>query len=234
MIDLTPEQFDDLQNSLVEIAVKLQHFKAFRPDGTVDVEKFHEFYQSNVDVYVKTSEDPVACKKGCFYCCSLHVDTFPGEMKYILDRYKEEYGEANYKKVVFKAELRHRDTKELSAEQQRAHKKLCPFLKGTLCSIYEYRPMSCRSMVVANTPDLCKQSYDQGTDEVMPFLGKPKLLQAFMSMALLMQLEQLNLEQAIQKTLSDQDSSWKSMQEAIVEYSKSKTDGEKKEANQQV
>lgn len=219
MINITENQIAKLSDELYNIMIKMKSAGVFNAAKEVSIKRFHEFYQVNVDMYTRNSVDPIACSKGCFYCCNLHVDTFPGEMTYILDRYRKQYRETAYKEVVKKGKIRHEATKDLSVDDQRNFKQPCPFLRGTLCSIYEYRPMSCRSMVVADTPDLCIKSYVEDTEESVPFLAGPKLLQAFMSMALIVIYEDISFKDAILKCTKDQDKSWKSMQEAIVEYS---------------
>jgi len=71
-----------------------------------------------------------ACARGCGHCCHVSVPITDYEARYIGDN-------LHISPVELKHSIRH-DLKEFSS------KTPCPFLKNSECSIYEYRPLTCR------------------------------------------------------------------------------------------
>jgi uncharacterized protein len=71
-----------------------------------------------------------ACKKGCSHCCHVSVPIADFEARYIGEN-------INTAPVSLQHSIRH-DLSEFS------DKTPCPFLKDNACSIYEFRPMTCR------------------------------------------------------------------------------------------
>jgi Fe-S-cluster containining protein len=71
-----------------------------------------------------------ACKKGCSHCCYVSVPITDFEARYLGEK-------INTAPVSIKHSIR-RDLNEFSG------KTPCLFLKNNACSIYEFRPMTCR------------------------------------------------------------------------------------------
>lgn len=82
-----------------------------------------------------------SCKKGCCSCCKIDVHLTVLEATYIAQA-----------------------TKIIARDNQltTGHKSKCPFLseKGA-CSIYNYRPILCRTYHVLTPPELCSQQSNQ-------------------------------------------------------------------------
>ncbi|MBW3779595.1 YkgJ family cysteine cluster protein [Aeromonas veronii] len=76
-----------------------------------------------------------ACKKGCSACCKIDVR---------LTHFEAEY-------IAMATSIPH-----VTSTSSQGHKSACPFLseKGT-CSIYNYRPLFCRTYHVLSDPILC-------------------------------------------------------------------------------
>ena len=74
------------------------------------------------------------CKKGCSHCCYYKIDVSELEVEYI-----EEY-------AGIRRELR--DIRIFGT-----HGMPCPFLRGTECSIYRFRPYACRKHVNVDASD---------------------------------------------------------------------------------
>ena len=183
--------------------------------GAIDVEKLHSLYQSITDEAIRDSPDKVACKMGCFYCCYLTVDVMPGEMSYILDRYKQQYGDERYKELCERSEERYAHTKGLNTEERQKLRKPCPFLQGTLCTIYDYRPISCRSMNVVHDNNSCVEAFHGNDDGSTGFLAKPKMFLAMISIVLYGKRKGMSLEKAFLETMENNDEGWVSMEESI-------------------
>ena len=99
------------------------------------------------------------CEKGCATCCSVNVKTTSIEGELIYDFIKEHNREEWFAHVLNQPQslVKVKQTTngfakaclsgELSAQVDVQCKGQCPFLKDTLCTIYEVRPFSCRCFV---------------------------------------------------------------------------------------
>ena len=99
----------------------------------------------------------ISCKKGCGYCCHIHVDVTSHEAEVILERCKEEGISIDWLRLK-KQSIRNLDTwKNLSMKYRR-----CVFLSDdNQCKIYSFRPATCRNMLSMDDPIKCK-NYDGG------------------------------------------------------------------------
>jgi hypothetical protein len=106
---------------------------------------------------------PIACRKGCSHCCNIWVDATPPEIFYAV-------------KTLAPAERRRAvETVRRACEITAGHAFLdrgnmvtpCPLLEGDLCSIYNARPINCRTAVSADA-DICRRSYLDVSGEDIP------------------------------------------------------------------
>jgi Fe-S-cluster containining protein len=84
------------------------------------------------------------CKKGCSYCCGLTVKVAVPELYLILEHLLDTLSSAelselktNLRKNIQLKQCRHNRNERIMVK--------CTFLKNNSCSIYEYRPFSCRA-----------------------------------------------------------------------------------------
>lgn len=82
--------------------------------------------------------EPVACRAGCASCCSLRVEVAPAEALLIAQQLRS--GPADRLEQLLQA-LRQQ---QLLLAQGGAVRPPCAFLQDALCSIYPWRPASCR------------------------------------------------------------------------------------------
>jgi hypothetical protein len=156
----------------VAIKKKFDRLEAFitRPD--VDpLKKVRNLY-AFVDWMLSDSgvNKASVCTKGCSHCCYLDVDVTLLEAAYIA----------------------HNTGYTMQDREQRLHKnyhedkQYCGFLdreSGT-CSIYEYRPLACRTFFSMDSPDLC--DLDNGTAEHAIFTSNSHSILAYLRQQLLM------------------------------------------------
>jgi len=90
---------------------------------------------------------PISCKKGCSHCCHMNIDVFKDEATLLAGKIKS--GEISYNKAEFDAQ------KNMSAADFQNNPKPCIFLKDSQCSIYKYRPATCRKYFVVGDPNDC-------------------------------------------------------------------------------
>lgn len=205
-----------LQN-LFEIHIFMK--KMIKDEGKINWEKLHRTYQTTSDRAIAESDAPLACEAGCFYCCHLNVDTTVEEANYIKENYIAEKGESRYQEILKKAEERFEITgKPGRTQEEKENTRIpCMFLHGTLCSIYEYRPLQCRSMNVADKQPCINSFYGKG-DTNTPFHMGPKLMVSLVSIALYAIKQDISPEKAFQVIMkdSDMDKSWLSLENALI------------------
>ena len=73
----------------------------------------------------------VACKRGCAHCCYISVPISRAEAAYIGERIG-----------IVPADVRGSEPRD---ERSFSYQTPCSFLRGNECSIYEHRPLTCRS-----------------------------------------------------------------------------------------
>ena len=91
----------------------------------------------------------IACEKGCAHCCYLPVKTLPSIARYIAGRFP------NDEQANLKVRLRSYLSSYLSNTKQ--DRQACPFLQQSQCSIYEFRPLACRTFTSPNVK-LCEKN----------------------------------------------------------------------------
>ncbi len=97
------------------MATSIQKYLDLRKEIDSTTQKLWESHGSNM-----------ACKKGCDLCC-LNFDVFPIEFDAIKKQIKEEYPEV------------------LNKTERAVEKGACIYLKDHQCSIYNARPIICRT-----------------------------------------------------------------------------------------
>ena len=105
--------------------------------------------------YMATTElegREISCKKGCGYCCYLHVDVTAHEAEVILERCKEEGISIDWLRVKKQSIRGYTTWGNLSMKHKR-----CVFLSDdNQCKIYSFRPAKCRLMLSVDDPIKCK------------------------------------------------------------------------------
>ncbi len=83
------------------------------------------------------------CKEGCASCCSLRVELWEPEVIYVANNIKN-LPQAQQEQIVRDLEIFVAKVKGLTSTERRALNLPCAFLKNNGCSIYNFRPFSCR------------------------------------------------------------------------------------------
>lgn len=87
----------------------------------------------------------VACRAGCDSCCSVPVDVSAHEVFFAADHIQTHFSPAALNAVIARL-ARHQARIVAYDEGQRARsRKPCALLKAGACSIYAFRPATCRS-----------------------------------------------------------------------------------------
>lgn len=113
-----------------------------------DIKKLKSFYeQIDFAVIEELSLFSSHCGRGCSNCCYQKIKCSDEEAYYIL----ENCGELiNWETVDKQSKFTDKQWQKDKIENRR-----CVFLKNNECSIYDFRPMTCRQYLVANNPEFC-------------------------------------------------------------------------------
>ena len=94
---------------------------------------------NGIDTITKFLSPHFPCKIGCSACCYYDVLITTFEAEYIMLKTNRQINrEDNYTKN---------------------NNSICPFLKDSVCSIYEQRPMICRMYHTLDTPEKCHKDH---------------------------------------------------------------------------
>ncbi|WP_282036658.1 YkgJ family cysteine cluster protein [Saccharicrinis aurantiacus] len=109
-------------------------------------------------------ETPIACKKGCKWCCYQPVYLTTNEALLIHEYMHQAFDESQRARLLTNAKQRLKKTKGLEEEKKQDISHACPFLIEGACSIYPVRPMSCR-VYLSSDESSCKMKYDNPKDK---------------------------------------------------------------------
>ena len=110
----------------------------------------------------KKTQGPVACAKGCYYCCKTYVSVTIPEILHLARAVR---GQADKTARVIAAA----DQSKLIAQDQREKMRIvCPILADNVCSEYIPRPLVCRA-VLSKSLDACLRIFEHNSGEMVPF-----------------------------------------------------------------
>jgi len=115
------------------------------------------------------------CTKGCAYCCHQSVEVLPTEAINIAHNIRTKLAAdalAHTREKLAKLDER---TRNMGTRARAAARLPCALLVGNLCSIYEARPLSCRS-VYSFDADKCRKSFTARRPEsvIVDYFGPAK------------------------------------------------------------
>lgn len=111
------------------------------------------------------------CENGCSYCCNLRVESFAPEIFYIAKQLKIKMKSSELDILISKLTEYSDKAKNLKANQ---HYLSCVFLDNGKCSIYSFRPATCRKYNSMDA-EICKVPFAP-TPESSEILFKGQLL----------------------------------------------------------
>jgi Fe-S-cluster containining protein len=123
------------------------------------IAQLHAFVDQ-VTASIKRQSKPITCAKGCAACCREPVHTFDGEVRWAWESLTE------VEKLRVKGRLpawieAAQENKALldqrlpNAFAYRLNMPPCPFLEGSLCMVYNRRPLSCREFLATGPKEFC-------------------------------------------------------------------------------
>ena len=110
----------------------------------------------------RKTEGPVACGKGCYYCCKTYVSVTIPEIFRVADAMRDQSAKAARVREAAAASARIHQTER---EKQRV---VCPILENKACSVYAPRPLVCRA-VLSKSLEVCLRIFENNSGEQVPF-----------------------------------------------------------------
>lgn len=105
------------------------------------------------DFFSNPNQDKPSCSKGCSFCCSLYTLVSYNEAKLLAHAIKEKNIKIDMDLLKTQATVKKPEHWLLLPAKQRR----CVFLKDSLCSVYDFRPASCRTYHVTSPPAQCNR-----------------------------------------------------------------------------
>ena len=116
--------------------------------------------------------NPVACKKGCSFCCHQTVLASPYELLYLAEAVKKKFPANAITGIIRKAEEKSAKTSKLRLTPLLKFKAPCPLLHSTggFCMAYQARPIACRIYLSASVKSCEDDLKSPNDDSVYPSL----------------------------------------------------------------
>ncbi len=123
----------------------------------------HRAYEASVRA--NPPKAPVACGKGCSYCChAVVMVTAPEAFRMAREVEGAGPGRATPNRADFLA--RAASTANLTAAERLGRKLPCPFLAGGACSVYAARPLACRR-TTSFAVEPCVEEYEGQEGDIL-------------------------------------------------------------------
>ncbi len=143
-----------------------------------------------------TLDPPLACKRGCIYCCINQVSLTEPEALFLgfhllETRTEDQLADLRQKTKTLLTELKGKSRQEIGMER---HLHPCLFIENGTCSIYAARPLVCRGWNSINA-DMCRHSNQSG-DAMAPIENQPlpRIVADSIQIGLLNAAKELRLE----------------------------------------
>jgi len=95
----------------------------------------------------RNSGQAIACTTGCSWCChQLIVMTNRNDGVALLDKARATLSAQEFAKVETALREQAAAIRSMSYEEAESRRWTCPFLRDELCTVYDVRPVACRSV----------------------------------------------------------------------------------------
>jgi hypothetical protein len=115
---------------------------------------------------------PVACTKGCYYCCKTYVGVCVPEVFRVADAMRADAAKAARVRAAAAASA------PIPQTARETDRVVCPILEDKACSVYAPRPLVCRAVLSASLP-ACLRIFEDNSGEMVPFAGNTTDIRAY-------------------------------------------------------
>jgi len=106
----------------------------------------------------------IACEAGCNYCCSIRVNVLSAEVASILEFIDTHFNDAQRMEILDAVDQFVSIASQLDPKTRFLKPMLCPLNKNGLCTVYDARPMACRSHHSFSV-DQCRTSFENWEED---------------------------------------------------------------------
>lgn len=144
----------------------ISDFKSLTPLFTGMQAKYQAISQLTQSFAQRAYEQktPIACKKGCSWCCYQPVYITTNEALLIYEYMQQAFDDSQKAILLSNAKQRLKKTKGLEEKDKQNITHACPFLFEGACVIYPVRPTACR-VYLSSDEKSCKAKYDNPKDK---------------------------------------------------------------------
>jgi len=156
-LDLTASRFEQSWAVIGAARMLLDILRGRAPGRAANAAKAgHEFFE--ISLRNNPSKSPVACRKGCAYCCHVTVTARAPEIFLIASRIR---ASSKAELADFLSRIRAADqrTRHMTGQERASEKIPCALLKDGACSVYEVRPGACRGFTSTDA-DACRRGFN--------------------------------------------------------------------------
>lgn len=118
-------------------------------------------YPHLAQTLAKVGATGLACREGCFYCCTSWVTASAPEVLYVVRTVRTD--QATTQRIALAA----KDTVGKTLAERLRMITPCPILDDGLCGAYSVRPIVCRA-AVSRSAVVCQRAYSQLSGEEIP------------------------------------------------------------------
>lgn len=131
------------------------------------IQKLHAALDDFIDAFLSLSAQsakPMACKKGCEWCCHQPIYALSYEMEYLNHFVKKNFDDEKVEEIKNRAAQKNKKFSALDEKDLQNAKHPCPLLENGSCLAYAARPVACRIYLSA-TVDSCLSFFNSPADE---------------------------------------------------------------------
>jgi Fe-S-cluster containining protein len=116
----------------------------------------HEFFETSLKR--NPSKYPVACAKGCAFCCHVSVTATAPEIFLVANALRERHRD-NMEAIIARVRAADERTRGLSSMERAKQRIPCALLEENMCSVYGSRPAACRGFS-STSVQVCERGFN--------------------------------------------------------------------------
>lgn len=116
----------------------------------------HEIFE--ISLHNNPSKFPIACAKGCAFCCHVAVTASAPEIFLVAAKIREMPND-RAEDLLNRVRAADQRTRQMTSRQRASNKIPCGLLIDNMCSVYEARPGACRGFS-STSAEMCRRGFE--------------------------------------------------------------------------
>jgi Fe-S-cluster containining protein len=121
-----------------------------------------EFFETSLKR--NPSKYPIACFKGCAFCCHVSVTATAPEIFLVASVLREQY-KNNLDTILARVRAADERTRGMTSIERAKQKIPCVLLQDNMCSVYAVRPGACRGFT-STSAEACERGFNGGDAQI--------------------------------------------------------------------